>query len=233
MTYSPSEATDENRKLINSASEPAQVAGSAHRSRLLGVSIVAMALCIGSADPMPTPVARSPTQFAWQDIVGTIPAQPKTIERATERSRTCAEQPVALTPPPYTAWSVKPYRDLNAAFSNRKKAVTERTAPKKRGKTADARDLAASPRAFDLPGGPGSDDWNRAVLSQPFQTPWLQNRNQQKSTNYFSATLAALMMVAPKHEREKMRSAQLLAAYNAAMDCYRRAMFGEPTFGGT
>jgi hypothetical protein len=47
-----------------------------------------------------------------------------------------------------------------------------------------------------------------------------------------SATVAALMGIAPKDELEGMMAAQLVAAHNAAMECYRRAMIGEQTFEG-
>jgi hypothetical protein len=36
----------------------------------------------------------------------------------------------------------------------------------------------------------------------------------------------------PKDELEGMMAAQLIAAHNAAMECYRRAMLGEQTFEG-
>ncbi len=47
-----------------------------------------------------------------------------------------------------------------------------------------------------------------------------------------SATVAALVGISPKDELEGMMAAQLLAAHNAAMECYRRAMLGEQTFEG-
>jgi len=47
-----------------------------------------------------------------------------------------------------------------------------------------------------------------------------------------SATFAALVGISPKDEIEGMIAAQLLAAHNAAMECYRRAMIGEQTFAG-
>jgi len=39
--------------------------------------------------------------------------------------------------------------------------------------------------------------------------------------------LAALIGIAPKDEIEGMLAAQLIAAHNAAMECYRRAMLAE------
>jgi hypothetical protein len=38
--------------------------------------------------------------------------------------------------------------------------------------------------------------------------------------------------IGPKDELEGMAAAQLIAAHNAAMKCYRRAMIGEQTFEG-
>ena len=47
-----------------------------------------------------------------------------------------------------------------------------------------------------------------------------------------NATVAALAGIGPKDELEGMMAAQLIAAHNAAMECYRRAMIGEQTFEG-
>ena len=44
--------------------------------------------------------------------------------------------------------------------------------------------------------------------------------------------VAALKGIAPKDELEGMMAAQLVAAHNAAMECYRRAMIGEQSFEG-
>jgi hypothetical protein len=52
------------------------------------------------------------------------------------------------------------------------------------------------------------------------------------ATKQLSATVAAMAGIGPKDELEGMIAAQLLAAHNAAMECYRRAMIGEQTFEG-
>jgi hypothetical protein len=44
--------------------------------------------------------------------------------------------------------------------------------------------------------------------------------------------VSALVGIGPKDEIEGMIGAQLLAAHNASMECYRRAMLGEQTFEG-
>src|SRR5215210_3740573 len=41
-----------------------------------------------------------------------------------------------------------------------------------------------------------------------------------------------LIGIAPRDELEGMMAAQLIAAHNAAMECYRRAMLNEQTFEG-
>jgi hypothetical protein len=47
-----------------------------------------------------------------------------------------------------------------------------------------------------------------------------------------SATVVALAAIRPKDELEAMIAAQLLAAHNATMECYRRAMLREQTSDG-
>src|SRR4029450_3909594 len=46
------------------------------------------------------------------------------------------------------------------------------------------------------------------------------------------ATILALIGIEPKDELEGMMAAQLIAAHNAAMECYRRAMIDDQTFEG-
>jgi len=48
----------------------------------------------------------------------------------------------------------------------------------------------------------------------------------------FLATIAGLIGIAPQDEIESMIAAQLIAAHNATMECYRRAMIGEQTLEG-
>jgi hypothetical protein len=60
-------------------------------------------------------------------------------------------------------------------------------------------------------GGSKSDHWNNLLANQ---------------------AVAALVGIGPKDELEGMMAAQLIAAQNAAMECYRRAMIGDQTFEG-
>ncbi len=81
-------------------------------------------------------------------------------------------------------------------------------------------------------GGSESDNWNSTLANQAAQALWLKNSSPEERDKQFSATVAALMGIAPKDEIESMMAAQLIASHNAAMECYRRAMIGEQTFEG-
>lgn len=81
-------------------------------------------------------------------------------------------------------------------------------------------------------GGSQSDNWNNTLANQAMQALWLQNSSAEDRDRQRSATVAALMGIAPKDELEGMMAAQLVAAHNAAMECYRRAMIGDQTFDG-
>ncbi len=60
----------------------------------------------------------------------------------------------------------------------------------------------------------------------------VNNSDTAERDRQMSATVAALAGIAPKDELEGMMAAQLVAAHNATMECYRRAMIGEQTFEG-
>jgi hypothetical protein len=81
-------------------------------------------------------------------------------------------------------------------------------------------------------GGSRSDHWNNILANQAVQALWLKNSSPEERDKQLSATVAALIGITPKDELEGMMAAQLIAAHNAAMECYRRAMIGEQTFEG-
>jgi hypothetical protein len=86
-------------------------------------------------------------------------------------------------------------------------------------------------RLKDL-GGSQSDRWNNILANQAMQALWVKNSSPDERDKQLSATAAALAGIGPKDELEGMMAAQLIAAHNAAMECYRRAMIGEQTFEG-
>src|SRR5262249_41257819 len=86
----------------------------------------------------------------------------------------------------------------------------------------------------DLRRGGGSqlDDWNNTLANQALSTLWVAHSKEESRDRQYSATVAALIGIGPRDEIEGMIAAQLIAAHNAAMECYRRAMIGEQTFEG-
>jgi hypothetical protein len=81
-------------------------------------------------------------------------------------------------------------------------------------------------------GGSRSDQWNNILANQTIQSLWLKHSDAETRHRQCTATVAALVGIGPRDELEGMIAAQLIAAHNAAMECYRRAMLGEQTFEG-
>jgi hypothetical protein len=81
-------------------------------------------------------------------------------------------------------------------------------------------------------GGSRSDHFNNILANQTIQSLWVEHSDPEKRQAQCTATVAALVGIAPRDELEGMMAAQLIAAHNAAMECYRRAMLGEQTFEG-
>jgi hypothetical protein len=80
-------------------------------------------------------------------------------------------------------------------------------------------------------GGSQFEDWNKTLVMQTFKTLWLEQDKNTRGAQE-SATVSALIGLGPKNEIEGMIAAQLIAAHNAAMESYRRAMIKEQTFEG-
>jgi hypothetical protein len=68
-------------------------------------------------------------------------------------------------------------------------------------------------------GGSQSDHWNSTLANQAVQALWVKNSSAEEREKQLSATVAALIGIAPKDELEGMIGAQLVAAHNAAMEC--------------
>jgi hypothetical protein len=80
--------------------------------------------------------------------------------------------------------------------------------------------------------GSQSDHWNNVLGNQALQSLWIKHSDKQARDQQYGATIAALIGIGPTDEIEGMIAAQPIAAHNAAMECYRRAMIGEQTFEG-
>ena len=109
-------------------------------------------------------------------------------------------------------------------------------ARKKRGDRGKKATIVVANAADDLKGalkhlgGSRSDDWNNILANQAINTLWLKHSDEETRDQQYDATLFALIGIGPRDELEGMIAAQLLAAHNAAMECYRRAMLAEQTF---
>src|SRR5512146_2349035 len=87
-----------------------------------------------------------------------------------------------------------------------------------------ARDPTQQPGKLKMIGGSASDDWNNVLATQAIRTVIDQHSDEDALDQQLAATTAALIGIGPKDELEGMIAAQLLAAHNASMECYRRAM---------
>ena len=87
------------------------------------------------------------------------------------------------------------------------------------------------PRLKEL-GGSQSDEWNLVLANQALGCVWFSRSNEDYQQEQRNSIGAALVGIAPRDEMEGMVAAQLIAAHNAAMECYRRAMIPEQTFEG-
>jgi hypothetical protein len=108
-----------------------------------------------------------------------------------------------------------------------KKAAKETTSS-----TIEANDPADLKGRLKNIGGSRSDHWNNILANQTIQSLWVKHSDAETRHRQCTATVAAMVGIAPKDELEGMMAAQLIAAHNAAMECYRRAMLGEQTFEG-
>ena len=81
-------------------------------------------------------------------------------------------------------------------------------------------------------GGSTDDDLNRVLVDQVAQAMWVANSDADERERQAQAMVAAMFGVAPRDELEGMLGAQLVAAHNAAMECFRRAMLKEQSFEG-
>ena len=110
--------------------------------------------------------------------------------------------------------------------------MTKKPVGNKKSTTVIANDPDDRKGMLKSVGGSKSDNWNNLLGNQAIQTLWLAHSDQETQARQYSATIAALSGIGPKDELEGMMAAQLLAAHNAAMECYRRAMIEDQTFEG-
>jgi hypothetical protein len=81
-------------------------------------------------------------------------------------------------------------------------------------------------------GGSGSDDFNHVLANQAVRSLWTAHSDEAAKDQQIQATLSGMIGIRPRDELEGMLAAQMIAAHNASMECFRRAMIDEQTFQG-
>jgi hypothetical protein len=99
-------------------------------------------------------------------------------------------------------------------------------------RTIVTKDPARQPGKLKMLGGSASDEWNSVLANQTVQTTWLKHSDDETIDRQLAAATAALIGIHPLDELEGMLASQLIAAHNAAMECYRRAMISDQTLEG-
>jgi hypothetical protein len=110
--------------------------------------------------------------------------------------------------------------------------MSAKSQSKQVARTADKSRPALQPSNPVGTGGSRSQDWNMVLATQIVDALWAKNSDAKTYDQQLCAAIAGLAGIAPKDEIEGMIAAQMLAAHNAAMECYRRAMISEQTFEG-
>src|SRR5262245_27605573 len=110
--------------------------------------------------------------------------------------------------------------------------TTKKRSPGKQPITIDISDAESRKGTQKALGGSQSDHWNVILANQAANTLWTRHSDDEIRERQYKATACALIGIDPKDEMEGMMAAQLLAAHNAGMECYRRAMLPDQTLEG-
>jgi hypothetical protein len=111
-------------------------------------------------------------------------------------------------------------------------STTRTAANKKKPISVNASDPDSHSGKLKCVGGSQSDHWNNVIVNQAVKSLWLKHSDDETADSQRKATVSGLVGIGPTDEIEGMIAAQLLAAHNASMECYRRAMLREQTFEG-
>jgi hypothetical protein len=110
--------------------------------------------------------------------------------------------------------------------------TTKKRSSGKQPITIDITDAESRTGTQKALGGSHSDHWNFILVNQAASTLWTRHSDNETRDRQYKATACALIGIDPKDEMEGMMAAQLLAAHNAGMECYRRAMLPDQTLEG-
>jgi hypothetical protein len=102
-------------------------------------------------------------------------------------------------------------------------------------KRSEKRELASVPERVEQArlgvGGSVATEWNTMLANQTVNTLAVGDDEETQRRQYHAAALG-LIGISPRDELEGMMAAQLIAAYNATMECYRRAAVPDQTSEG-
>ena len=110
--------------------------------------------------------------------------------------------------------------------------------PEKPSKGKDEDPTKAKPLEIDSEGaalatGSSSDVVQLERLGRVVESLWFsKDAGKDTSDRVMQAAYDTLKGIAPRSELEGMLAAQMIGAYNASMECLRRAMLPEQTFEG-
>lgn len=96
--------------------------------------------------------------------------------------------------------------------------------------------LTAPEQMKDKPVSPASgsryEDFTCTLINQVGRTIWGAHSDDKTKDAQVAAAIIGIVGAKPKDEIEGMLAAQMVAAHNAAMECYRRSMLPEQSFEG-
>lgn len=79
-------------------------------------------------------------------------------------------------------------------------------------------------------GGSRSERWSRHLANQAALAIWRMPQNEEDKLALLRAHGDAIMGIGPRDELEGMLAAQIIAAHNASMDAFRRAIASDTNF---
>ncbi|MDH7797152.1 MULTISPECIES: hypothetical protein [unclassified Beijerinckia] len=107
--------------------------------------------------------------------------------------------------------------------------VTRTSKPRGQAATSPLSDGAAVCALLQQAGGKPLEDrpsnaWTEVLADQVMEVLWQEGLSPDEAEKHEKAVVAGLIGIAPKDELEGMMAVQLIAAHNASLAAYRRAM---------
>jgi hypothetical protein len=80
--------------------------------------------------------------------------------------------------------------------------------------------------------GSSSEAWTHVLVNQTLNCLWTKHSNAEQCGQQLDGAIDALMGIGSSDVLEGMLAGQMIAAHNAAMECFRRAMLAEQSLEG-